>query len=173
MKIQKLFYLLFCLVLLASCSTSKHSTQKRDNKSVTYKKESTKASKEAQKIINYASKFKGTPHRLGGTTPTGFDCSGFVQYVYRNFNYHLPRTSNEQSKIGKNIKKNRLNPGDLVFFATGKSKSTVNHVGIVVAAYTDGSFQFIHVASSRGVTEDFSNIPYWNSRYLRGRRVLR
>ena len=173
MKILQVFYLLFCLLLLASCSTSKQSTQKRDNKSVIYKKESAKASGEAQRIINYASQFKGTPHQLGGTTPRGFDCSGFVQYVYRNFNYHLPRTSSEQSNVGKSINRNQLNPGDLVFFATGKSKSTVSHVGIVVAAYTNGSFQFIHVSSGRGVTEDFSDIPYWNQRYLRGRRVLR
>ena len=174
MKIKKVFYLLICIFFLASCSTSKQSTQKRENKRVETKNTKNKASKEAKKVLNYAYKLTGTSYRYGGNTSRGFDCSGFVQYVYKNFNYSLPRTTKEQSRVGKSVSKKNLRPGDLVFFTGRNAKSSdVGHVGIVVESYTNGSFKFIHVSSSRGVTDDFSDASYWNPRYLKGRRILR
>ena len=177
MRIRNIFYILFITVFLASCSSSKYAVQK-ERGGQTYeqpkeKKKRNKSSKnkEAKKIIDYASKFKGVRYKYAGNTPKGFDCSGYVQYVFRNFDYILPRSSTDQSKIGKNINKKDLEPGDLVFFKGTKS-SKVGHVGIVVEIYNDNSFKFIHVSSNRGVVEDYSTTNYWAQRYLRARRIL-
>lgn len=153
MKTYKLLYLLLLLPLLASCSASRNTTQAVD------------------KRIQYAYRFIGTPYRTGGTTPQGFDCSGFMQYVFRNFDCNLPRSTADQVRVGKEIKRKKLMPGDLVFFA-GRSGKSVGHVGMVVQTYPDKTFKFIHVATQRGVTEDYSHAAYWRRRYLIARRVF-
>jgi cell wall-associated NlpC family hydrolase len=79
-------------------------------------------------IIAYASNFLGTPYVWGGTTPNpGFDCSGFVQYVYAHFGISLPRVSQDQQNVGDSVSRSDLQPGDLVFFG-----SPAYHVGIYV-----------------------------------------
>jgi cell wall-associated NlpC family hydrolase len=101
----------------------------------------TKGDKEI--LLEYAKYFKGGKYIWGGTTPEGFDCSGYVQYLYKKQNVNMPRTAWEQSKIGIEIPKNELKKGDLVFFLTDKSrKIPVTHVGIYM-----GDNQFIHAAS--------------------------
>ncbi len=65
----------------------------------------------------FASKFYGTPYKFGGTTPEGFDCSGYIRNVFNKFNISLPRTSAEQYNVGETVAKENLQPGDLVFFA--------------------------------------------------------
>nr|WP_061321022.1 NlpC/P60 family protein [Clostridium botulinum] len=85
-----------------------------------------KAAATGQDIVNYAKKFIGTPYVWGGTTPSGFDCSGFVQYVYRNAaGIELPRDTYGQIDAGTRVSQSQLQPGDLVFPHTG-------HVGIYV-----------------------------------------
>jgi cell wall-associated NlpC family hydrolase len=160
MKLQFIFYL-FALLLFTSCGSSKYSAQKRVNK-------------EVENIIQYAARYAGVPYRVGGSTPKGFDCSGFTQYVFKEFNYRLPRTTGEQSKTGLNIaKKKDIRPGDLVFF-TGKNKNskTVGHVGIVVDANGKGNFLFIHASTSRGVTVSSDTESYYKPRYLLARRII-
>jgi cell wall-associated NlpC family hydrolase len=80
-------------------------------------------------VIAYASNFLGTPYRWGGTTPAGFDCSGFTQYVFRHFGISIGRTTYDQIKDGYAVSRDQLQPGDLVFFGRGGSPS---HVGIYV-----------------------------------------
>lgn len=87
-------------------------------------------------IVAYAKKFIGTPYRYGGTSPNGFDCSGFTQYVYSNFGGNLPHNSGSQYSYGTAVSKSELQPGDLVFFS---SSSRISHVGIYV-----GGGKFIH-----------------------------
>jgi cell wall-associated NlpC family hydrolase len=77
-------------------------------------------------IVKYAKKFIGTPYRYGGTSPRGFDCSGFAQYVYKHFGISIGRTTRDQIKKGKTVSKSNLKAGDLVFTSRG-------HVGIYVA----------------------------------------
>ena len=119
----------------------------------------------ASKIIKTAKKYIGVPYKWGGTTPKGFDCSGYVQYVFNKHGIELPRTSREQYYTGYKVSKSNLQPGDLVFFNT--SGKGVSHVGIYI-----GDGDFIHSASSKGIViaDLFGN--NWSSYYLGARRVL-
>ena len=96
-----------------------------------------------QKLLEDAQYFKGGRYVWGGTTPEGFDCSGYVQYLYKKHNIHLPRTAWQQSKRGHDIEKEELQKGDLLFFLTDKKRGIpITHVGIYI-----GNGNFIHAAS--------------------------
>lgn len=112
-------------------------------------------------IVNYAKRFLGTPYVWGGTTPSGFDCSGFTSYVYRNAaGISLPRTSGSQAGVGTYIgSKGSLQPGDLVFFG-----SPTHHVGIYV-----GGGSYIHSPRTGDVVKIS---PLTRSDFTHGRRVL-
>ncbi len=116
-------------------------------------------------IVKKAKQYLGTPYVYGGASPSGFDCSGFVQYVFQLHGIPLPRTSRQQWTAGKSIATSQLQPGDLVFFNT--SGSGVSHLGIWV-----GDGQFIHASSSRGVMISALSNSYWSPRYMGARRVL-
>ena len=119
----------------------------------------------ASKIINTAKKYIGVPYLWGGATPKGFDCSGFVQYVFNTHGITLPRTSREQYTVGYKVSKSNLQPGDLVFFNT--SGKGVSHLGIYL-----GDGQFIHASTSRGIIIADLNNTYWTNRYMGARRVI-
>jgi len=118
----------------------------------------------AKQILNYGAKFLGTKYVWGGTSPSGFDCSGYVQYVFRNSGISLSRTSEQQFNNGVSVKRSELKPGDLVFFATYSSGAS--HVGIYA-----GNNTMIH-SSSGGVSYDDMTSSYWAKRYLGARRVI-
>jgi len=108
---------------------------------------------------------RGAPYRNGGIDPNGFDCSGFVRYVYQQHGVDMPREVREQFRVGKNVDRDRLEPGDLVFFST--TAPGASHVGIVI-----GGDQFVHAPSERGVVRVESlNSQYWGSRYIGAKRV--
>lgn len=119
----------------------------------------------AKKVLNYAAQFLGIKYVWGGTTPSpGFDCSGYVQYVFRNSGISLSRTSEQQFNNGVSVSRSDLKPGDLVFFATYSKGAS--HVGIYV-----GNNTMIH-SSSGGVSYDDMTSSYWAKRYLGARRVI-
>lgn len=123
----------------------------------------------AQSIIDYAKKFLGIKYRWGGTTTKGFDCSGYVKYVYKKFGVALSRTSRSQAKNGTYVKKANLKVGDLVFFDTNGGSNRINHVGV----YT-GSGKFIHSSSSHsGVVISSLNSGFYSKSYMTARRVLK
>jgi len=98
-----------------------------------------------QNLLEDAKYFKGGKYVWGGTTPEGFDCSGYVQYLYKKHNIDLPRTAWEQSQEGKMIERDNLQKGDLLFFLTDKKRGIpVTHVGIYI-----GNGNFIHAASKK------------------------
>jgi cell wall-associated NlpC family hydrolase len=98
-----------------------------------------------QKLLEDARYFKGGKYVWGGTTPEGFDCSGYVQYLYRKHHINLPRTAWEQSQKGQVIQKDNLQKGDLLFFLTDKKRGIpITHVGIYI-----GNGNFIHAASKK------------------------
>jgi len=109
---------------------------------------------------------RGAPYRLGGVDPaTGFDCSGFVRYVYQQHGVPMPREVREQFRIGKTVDRRKLEPGDLVFFSTVAPGAS--HVGIMI-----GGDQFVHAPSERGVVRvENLTAEYWSSRYVGAKRV--
>lgn len=116
-------------------------------------------------IVKTAAKYKGVPYKFGGTTPKGFDCSAYVQYVFGRHDAKLPRTADAQVLDGIFVLKSKLKPGDLVFFSTYASGAS--HVGIYA-----GSGKFWSASTSRGVVLDSLDTGYWKEHYYGARRVL-
>jgi hypothetical protein len=109
--------------------------------------------------------FQGTPYRAAGADPSGFDCSGLVQYVFARHGIAVPRSVAGQFRIGRDVDADRLEPGDLVFFRI--NARDVSHVGIAV-----GGGRFVHAPSERGtVCVSLLGAPYWAKRYAGARRV--
>lgn len=123
-------------------------------------------------IILFAKKYLGTPYHYAGSTPSGFDCSGFIYYVMGNFGVKLSRSSPGIAEFGKTVKLAELQPGDLMFFKGSNIRSTgVGHVAMVVEV-TDGTIKFIHSSTSRGVVIDtFNNSKYYVPRYIKAKRL--
>lgn len=119
----------------------------------------------SRRVINSSLNYIGVPYVFGGTTPSGFDCSGFTRYVFANAGIYLPRTADAQFDAGMPISMGELQPGDLVFFQTYTWGAS--HVGIYL-----GDSQFVHASSSRGVVVDSLNSSYWSSNYFGARRFL-
>jgi N-acetylmuramoyl-L-alanine amidase len=119
-------------------------------------------------LVAYSKRFLGCDYSWGGTTPSGFDCSGFVQYVFRHFNISLDRVADSQACQGTWVSKSNLRAGDLVFFDTNGGHNGINHVGIYI-----GGGRFIHAASYRYgvITTDLSESYYANS-YMTARRIF-
>ena len=124
-------------------------------------------------IVDYSRSFLGTRYRYGGNTPQGFDCSGFMVYVFKNFSVDLPRTGTEQYHSYPNVKRKNIKKGDLVFFAGRRHGKRIGHVGMVVSdSVENGVFEFIHSSTQRGVIVSKSSEPYYASRYISAARVF-
>jgi cell wall-associated NlpC family hydrolase len=120
----------------------------------------------AQPLLATALALAGTPYRNGGSDPSGFDCSGFVQWVFSRHGAVLPREVREQYRHGDDVEREDVRPGDLVFFETVSRGAS--HVGIAV-----GNGQFVHAPSSRGVVRiERYTASYWASRWVGARRIL-
>ena len=119
----------------------------------------------AGSIVSASMNYIGVPYVFGGTSPYGFDCSGYVQYVFAKAGISIPRTADVQYEFGTPISTTDLVSGDLVFFSTYTYGAS--HVGIYL-----GDNNFIHASSSRGVTIDSLGSSYWSSHYIGARRIL-
>ena len=122
---------------------------------------------DATAVVETALSFRGVPYRNGGSDPTGFDCSGLVQYVFARHGLTLPREAREQFQLGEEVRLAGVEPGDLIFFETVAGGPS--HVGVAI-----GGDEFVHAPSARGVVrvERFS-APYWASRIVGVRRIAR
>lgn len=116
-------------------------------------------------VVKTASHYKGVPYSFGGTTPRAFDCSGYVQYVFRQHKAALPRTADLQYEKGMFVTQRQLQPGDLVFFTTYEPGAS--HVGIYA-----GNGMFWNATSSQGVRLSSLKEDYWKRRYYGAKRVL-
>ena len=120
----------------------------------------------AATLIDTALSFRGVPYRSGGSAPSGFDCSGFVQYVFAQHGAVLPREVRAQYRVGRQIDLEEVQTGDLVFFDTDRHGAS--HVGIAL-----GMGRFVHAPSSRGVVRvERYDAPYWARRFAGARRVM-
>jgi len=125
----------------------------------------TRASFDGYVVTGTALALRGTPYRNGGTDPTGFDCSGFTQYVFAQHGLALPREVREQFHAGKAVKVDEVAPGDLLFFTT--TDPGASHVAIAL-----GSDEFVHAPSSDGVVRvERLSSTYWQPRFLGARRI--
>jgi len=117
-----------------------------------------------RRIIQTAMRYEGTPYAYGGSGPGGFDCSGFVRFVYAQAGISLPRMADEQFEVGRPVSYSNLRVGDLVFFTTYAAGAS--HVGVYM-----GNGQFIHASTSYGVRVDYLTAGYWGDRYIGARRL--
>ena len=123
-------------------------------------------------VVSYAQNFIGVPYHYGGTTPAGFDCSGFINYVMGNFGFTLTRTSYGLAEFGENVLLSEIRPGDLMFFKGRNVNSTgVGHVALVIESSETG-IKFIHASTSRGVVIDnFNTSKYYIPRFIKAKRL--
>jgi len=117
-------------------------------------------------VAGTALSLRGAPYRNGGSDPKGFDCSGFVRYVFSQHGVTVPRTVTDQFHAGQQVPQDQLAPGDLVFFSTVAPGPS--HVGILI-----GGDEFVHAPSGAGeVRVERMSAPYWATRFVGARRVL-
>lgn len=150
-----LLRVLFVLLIIGTLSNCAASRRKRDRIST---------------VIKTARSYTGTPYRYGGTSRSGIDCSGLLVRSFEAAGMSLPRTSKDQSKIGHEVSINELRPGDLVFFAAGRVKWKITHVGLVTDVRDLENIRFIHASSSKGVMEANLMSNYYRKIYRAARR---
>lgn len=131
-----------------------------------------KNSEQVDEIISFAKKYLGTPYHYAGSTPSGFDCSGFIYYVMGNFGMEVTRSSYGLAEFGETVKLADIRPGDLMFFKGRNVNTTrVGHVALVIEVTPD-AIRFIHASSSRGVTIDnFKTSKYYIPRFIKAKRL--
>ncbi|SFV64576.1 NLP/P60 family protein [hydrothermal vent metagenome] len=121
-------------------------------------------------ILNNAKKYLGGKYVWGGTQPKGFDCSGYVQYLYKKEGVALPRTAYAQSKVGMDVSRSKLKKGDLLFFLTDKKRNIpITHVGMYI-----GNDQFIHAASKKkGIIISSLSKSKYSKIYVKAKRIIK
>ncbi len=126
-------------------------------------------SSKGQEIVDYALQYVGYPYVYGGSTPKGFDCSGFTSYVYKHFGYSLNRSASGQLDNGVSVSMSQLQPGDLVIFKkAGTGSKRASHVGLYI-----GNNQFVHASTSKvGVIISSLSSSYYTTGFVGGRRII-
>ncbi|SES62663.1 lipoprotein Spr/probable lipoprotein NlpC [Nitrosomonas marina] len=156
-----------CIVLIMTASGCSTLSEKQAGSHYQLKSRSIEQSpikSVVNKLYHQHQEWEGVRYRLGGISKNGIDCSGFVYLTFKSkMDIHLPRTTRQQSKMGKVIQKHELNAGDLVFFRTGP---TSKHVGI----YLEKN-KFLHVSQKKGVTISRLDNVYWRAKYWKSVRV--
>jgi cell wall-associated NlpC family hydrolase len=148
----------FLIIFLASCASHRKMVVREEK---------------VDKVVKTARSYLGTPYKYGGTTRAGMDCSGLLINAFRAIEQPLPRTSEDQSKVGEEVKMKEVLPGDLVFFATGKRKRKITHVGLVTERKSRDNVKFIHASSSLGVVEANLYAEYYRKSFREARRVIK
>lgn len=156
--------LLFILFTFVVACTGKQQPTGQESSITTDQKPSISPEKAIEspgtQALDVARKMLGIPYRYGGTDPRGFDCSGLVRYAFNQSGVKLPRTSREIFRASQKINPQKIEPGDLVFFALSANK--ISHVGIYA-----GQSRFIHSPSSgKGVSYASMANPYWQRRLI-------
>jgi cell wall-associated NlpC family hydrolase len=152
----RLALFIFILILFSACASRKARLRNQ----------------QVGEVIKVARTFTGTPYKWGGTTRSGMDCSGLTGNAFQAINLTLPRTADAQAEVGEKVKKKNVKPGDLVFFATGKKRREITHVGIVTEVKSKDNVKFIHASTSLGVVETNLFSEYYEKRFRIARRII-
>ncbi|KQX08944.1 C40 family peptidase [Flavobacterium sp. Root420] len=159
---KKILIFLLLSIVFTSCKSTSTAVNNRDTK------------RENKYIVNHlvenATDNIGVKYKAGGTTKSGFDCSGLVFTTFESENIKLPRSSYEQSKIGKTINIDDAQKGDLIFFKTNKSKQ-INHVGLITEIKSD-EIKFVHSSTSKGVIISSTKELYYKNSFAQINRVV-
>ena len=162
---KNLILLPVCLLLLAACSTATYQAPDKTTVTASTHRVDMGDSERVKQILNQQYiDWRNVQHKMGGTSKRGVDCSGLVYQTYRTkLGVDVPRSTEQQSRMGQAIKKSQLRAGDLVFFKTGLF---TRHVGM----YIDGG-QFLHASTSNGVTISSLEDSYWRRTYWKAQRI--
>ena len=162
---HKLLILYVCAALLSACSSAPYKASGGASAPVYDGRVDLRDEHKVRQILNQQyNDWRNVKHRMGGMSKKGIDCSGLVYQTYKTkLGVELPRSTEDQSKIGLSVKQEQLRAGDLVFFKTGVFK---RHVGMYIE---DGDF--LHVSASKGVMVSNLENPYWRGAYWKARRV--
>ncbi|WP_313374522.1 C40 family peptidase [Chishuiella sp.] len=151
--------------------TYKSNNSSKNNSTIYHSKNSNESvSRDANRILRTAKSYMGTPYKFGGTTNTGLDCSGLVYLSFMDVNIQMPRISRDQANSGRNIDIENVKIGDLIFFNT--SGNAISHVGIVESIKNNGTINFIHSSTSKGVMISSLDEDYWKIRFVKATRLL-
>ncbi|HUR10072.1 MAG TPA: C40 family peptidase [Flavitalea sp.] len=128
-----------------------------------------------QDIVSFANTLMGTPYRYGSIDPfVGFDCSGFITYVFGHFNIKVPRSSVDFTDVGREIPETEAKPGDIILFTgTNADDRRVGHMGIVNKAFSEGDLEFIHSSSGKAYGVTLSNLTsHYRVRFVKVIRIF-
>jgi cell wall-associated NlpC family hydrolase len=154
-------------LLLGACSTFPMSAPTSAPNTLAYSHfgaDMSDAPQITEQLLSQHTEWKGVPHKFGGLSKNGIDCSGFLHLIFaQEFGIEIPRTTQYQMQQGVVVNQDELIPGDLIFFITGFDQ---RHVGVYM-----GDNQFMHTSSSRGVMISKLSNPYWSKVYWHARRV--
>jgi len=160
--LKKIIVLLLFALFFTSCKSTSTAVgkkeSKRENKYV------------VNNLIEKATDNIGVRYKAGGTTKSGFDCSGLVYTTFESENIKLPRPSYEQAKVGKIIKFSDAQKGDLIFFKTNGSKQ-INHVGLITEVNSN-EIKFVHSSTSKGVIISSTKEPYYQNSFVQVNRII-
>lgn len=177
MSLHRKFLILFAVIAALASLTGCKSRQSASGGGQTYDPRRDRLTLEdclreiddpmARALISEAGGWLGTRYVYGGASKQGTDCSGLVMSVFNNVcELKIPRTTRDQVRYCTPVARNKMRPGDLVFFAPGKKEDKVSHVGLYI-----GQGRMIHASSSRGVMVSGFDSGYWGDRYFTGARV--
>lgn len=127
----------------------------------------TTTSSKGQEAANYVKQFVGCKYVYGGSTPSGFDCSGLTMYVYKKYGINLSHSATAQSKVGTKVERANLQPGDLVFFKNYRTNTGIGHVGIYI-----GNNKFVHASTEKTGVITSSLTGSYSTRFVTARRIF-
>jgi cell wall-associated NlpC family hydrolase len=174
MKIEKIILLALLIFLFIGCSKKEpallltnlsYPSASLQKTIIQNKQLEINTNKNSKNFSKFYKEWRGVKYKFGGNSKNGIDCSAFIQKAYKKtLNIEIPRTTLQQSKKGKKIRKSDLKLGDLVFFKTGRNS---RHVGIYMQ---DG--KFMHASTKKGVTISKLDNVYFKKHYWKAQRIL-
>lgn len=170
MNLRFIFLTILFTFIITGCSTKDSYIYSKKNTNLPYPSASLQKTLQEKQhlkvnLYDFYSQWKGVRYKFGGNSKRGIDCSALIQKAYKHkLNINLPRTTLQQVKLGKTVKKHELQTGDLIFFRTGKNS---RHAGIYM-----NNGKFMHASTSKGVIISKLNNPYFKKHYWKSKRVI-